>query len=116
MNLIKCKYCKKWVDKEEGMRGYCFGCGSSTNAKSRGLNRNKTKRLDKRIAELESQIQKMHDNGLGESWVEQFNAKVAEKDKRIAELKEQINNYILRSVNNQKILNDEGKDGGGDDL
>ena len=35
-----------------------------------------------------------------------------EKDKRIAELEEQINNYILRSVNNQKILNGEGKDGG----
>jgi len=53
--------------------------------------------LYKQIAELEveleklkKQIQLMHNNGLGESWVERFEKDVAGKDKQIAELQEEL--------------------------
>ena len=43
---------------------------------------------------LKKQIQLMHDNGLGESWVEKFTAKTYELQAEIDELKEKHQEYI----------------------
>ena len=49
--------------------------------------------LQKEIAKLKKQIQLMHDNGLGESWVEKFTAKTYELQAENAKLKVDLEYY-----------------------
>ena len=51
-------------------------------------------KLQAENTKLKKQIQLMHDNGLGESWVEKFTAKTYELQAENAKLKEKHHEYI----------------------